>query len=260
MNFTRCTIGMARKQILLLHGSRQTGQLLLGRIDKLRRRLRKDGYDVIAIDAPWAHPDDSNLRQWWTLVQDDSLGSCAYEGLDQSLSDISNVWSKGSFVGLLGFSQGARLVHLLLVAHHCSPETVVPGVRFGILVSGYDASMPTNWPDFDKVDFSCITKISTPSLHVWGVQDQLIPPDRSRALSNYYRAAQVMEHDGGHHIPIRSDHVAAYLNFINDVCHQKLDKAVIATTVDPLPAHYHPLLTRVSSYRTTKPHYCNEMR
>ena len=44
------------RKVLVLHGSRQTGQLLLGRMDKLRKKLETClGIQLVAPDATWSH-------------------------------------------------------------------------------------------------------------------------------------------------------------------------------------------------------------
>ena len=49
-----------RQSILVLHGNRQTGQLLLNRMDKLRKKLQSRGLTLIAPDAPHScHSNDT---------------------------------------------------------------------------------------------------------------------------------------------------------------------------------------------------------
>jgi hypothetical protein len=68
------------KRILVLHGNRQSGPLLLGRLGKLQKKVQKEfKFEFVAPDAPFPHPEDKNLRTWWNRVDN------TYEGLNQSL-------------------------------------------------------------------------------------------------------------------------------------------------------------------------------
>eukprot|EP00980_Cylindrotheca_fusiformis_P016996 scaffold5168_cov73-Cylindrotheca_fusiformis.AAC.3 len=103
------------KRVLLLHGNRQTGQLLLGRLERMQKRLSKecnddvDGMDLVVPDAPFPHPEDDKLRTWWHRVDN------AYEGLEESLEILKGLQNDhDDVVGIMGFSQGARLAHLVV--------------------------------------------------------------------------------------------------------------------------------------------------
>ena len=41
-------MSIGRKKVLLLHGNRQTGEVLLGRIEKLKKALSNLGLDIVA--------------------------------------------------------------------------------------------------------------------------------------------------------------------------------------------------------------------
>jgi ribosome-binding ATPase len=190
------------KSILLLHGSRQTGQLLLGRMDKLRKKLEKKDTSLVAPDAPFVHADDSSMRQWW------NRSGNTYGGLDESLSMLREVWSRGDFIGIMGFSMGARMAHLMVLVQE--DQQWFPGLQFAIMVAGYDAPIPDNLQTTPRL-------LSTPSLHVWGQTDKLIAATVSQAVMQQYRAPRAHEHEGGHHVPMRAADVDAYLGFMDNV-------------------------------------------
>jgi dienelactone hydrolase len=187
------------KRILVLHGSRQTGDLLLGRMDKLRKRLEKLNYELVAPSAVFAHPENPELRHWWNHVE----GTNTYDGLiEQTLPQLQQLWKTTSnCVGLLGFSQGARLAHLLTLLHDRQPSLYLPGLQFTIMVANYDAPLP------DGLDAVCSglssmsqpqsPKIQIPSLHVWGMSDALISPAQSKAVLAYYESAVPHIHESG---------------------------------------------------------------
>lgn len=234
------------RKILVLHGDRQSGDLFLGRIATLCKKLQKLGITLEAPDAtfdwrpiPGVHiipsrddvtPDadlDSDrddrffnqnqelMRTWWLREGN------VYHGLGETLSRLHTIWNKGLFEGIIGFSQGARLTYLLSLIHENSlDKSIFHGLKYVILVSGYgDVPLPTNfW--YDASPFACldhekdIHHICIPSLHVMGLQDKLIPVHSSRTLANLYHNPIIHEHGGGHHVPMRSADVAVMIGFI----------------------------------------------
>ena len=231
-------------RILVLHGNRQTGQLLLGRMDKLRKKLVGGGMStpsiaLVAIDAPFPHPEDAAMRTWW------HRSGNTYDGLEESTALVQRTWNNNNyynsststeeerspFVGLLGFSQGARLAHLLALQHDLDPS-FLPGLQFTIQVAGYDAPLPDNF-----ACSSCNGRIRIPSLLVWGEMDRLITPQQSEAVTAFYENPVTHVHDSGHHVPMRAASVRAYLEFVQQQCYATLaapspsrDSAAVTTT------------------------------
>ena len=201
--------------ILLLHGSRQTGQLLLGRIDKLRKKLEKKNIVLIAPDAPLIHTDDVNMRQWWNHRNSSNNNNTItgdYTGLEQSLDMIRELWIHHNFIGTIGFSMGARMAHLMVLVHEKQQNQLFPGLQFAIMVAGFDAPLP----DYCQMAPSTLVYLLTPSLHVWGQTDKLIASEKSQAVMQHYRNPQSHEHVGGHHVPMRAADVKVYLDFIEE--------------------------------------------
>lgn len=177
-----------RKKLLVLHGSRQTGPLLLGRMAKLRKSLQQEGIKLVTADGPFDHPEDPNLRQWWNRHNN------TYQGMETSIQLLQDMWdAEGEMVGILGFSQGARLAHLIALLHQTAKSTNsvrIPftGLQFSIMVAGYEAPLPDNWGNLLK-EFGMASAnkiihptIETSSLHIWGISDPLIPPPKSQAV------------------------------------------------------------------------------
>lgn len=238
MNGTSTT-RTASKKILLLHGNHQTGQLLLGRLDKLRKRLAKEfQLEFIAPDAPFkvdagagaesdvgedadttsnaAHNHSLHLT-WWNRVGND------YQGLDRTLELLrSPEWNNEQVVGIMGFSQGARLCHLLALLHRESSESNTPepswfpSLQFVIMVAGYDAPLPDQhlhlWPSCSGVPVP--RPLTLPSMHVWGLGDLLISPSQSESVSLVYNNPTTYVHPGKHFVPTKGPDMQAYLDFI----------------------------------------------
>ena len=237
------------QKVLLLHGNRQTGQLLLGRMAKLRKRLLKElQLELIAPDAPFAVVDrDESASNKETREQQPPSGQSAlqlqwwnrqgnaYIGLEQSLERIHSVWRecidrgtgiRSDFCGIIGFSQGARLAHLAAIAHAWYPNEYFVGLQFVILVAGYDAPLPDGFHEALRIvpgDVTTNTTSSIPSLHVWGERDKLITPEQSQTVMNHdiYHSEtwepQRHIHEGGHHVPMKAADVRRYIDFIQQV-------------------------------------------
>mmetsp|Transcript_4682 Transcript_4682/g.7174 ORF Transcript_4682/g.7174 Transcript_4682/m.7174 type:complete len:630 (-) Transcript_4682:1054-2943(-) len=194
------------KRILLLHGNRQSGQLFLGRLERLKKRICKELEDVefVAPDAPFPLPDDKNLRTWWNRVGN------SYQGLEQSLGILKGQQEQNvEIIGILGFSQGARFAHLAALLHQEDPSEWFPNLTFVILVAGYDAPLPNELPPINTAG-----KIPLPSFHVWGLGDKLITPDQSLALSELYVEPKTLIHDGNHYVPTKAPQIQQYIDFI----------------------------------------------
>ena len=227
-------------KILLLHGNRQTGELLLGRVERFRKKLYKAlNIEIVAIDAPFEHPlDNGTTRTWWHRSTSDDSQPNEYVGLDVSIDLVQSTWRSASstsdttghdavipFVGLIGFSQGARLVHLLSLRHEYQKQQaavghsppLLNGLQFVMMVSGYDAPLPnTLYSLLDSHDSRVTSKCTLPSLHVWGDRDQLVLPQLSSDVAKlHYHEPTIHTHDGGHHVPMRAADVHVYLDFIH---------------------------------------------
>ena len=208
------------KTLILLHGSRQTGDLLLGRLQKLQKRLWRDAnVELIAPTASFPCEEDPNLRQWWRWT---GPGSNHYEGFaDETVPQLQKLWkSLPAPIGFIGFSQGGRLAHLAAVLHQRKPSQYFPGLQCLIFVSGYDAPLPDGLEDWCPASQSSSstlpTLISTPSLHVWGLEDGLITPQQSLALQKQYApdSTQTFIHDGGHYVPMQAAAVRSMVDFV----------------------------------------------
>jgi pimeloyl-ACP methyl ester carboxylesterase len=243
--------------MLLLHGSRQTGQLLLGRVDKLRKALLKEeglNLQLAAPDGPYDHPEDTNLRQWWDHRNN------TYLGLETSIQMLQDLWDgeKGRCVGIMGFSQGARLAQLIALLHQTAKSqglTKVPfeGLRFVIIVAGYDRPIPDNWNKTleacgcrmsDSSNTRSSGKIDIPSLHIWGASDPLIPATDSQANMKSFKDPAHHEHDGGHHVPMKAQSIKAYIDFLNQMYNSEATTEVgtfenasspLSATIEPKP-------------------------
>lgn len=242
-----------RKKLLVLHGNRQTGELLLGRMEKLQKTLLREdglGWQMDAPEAPhlYSEEDDSGddesdkytsntsrwQRTWWHRKGN------TYQGLEESITMLHQMWNDSTddqdFVGILGFSQGSRLAHIISILHTITNSVAFPGLQFVVHASGYgDCPMPDNFVTYLKDEWGSVispsvlsslddpqynfdeVKIQITNLHVMGENDKLVPVSSSRALMKYYDNPQVHVHPGGHHVPVKAGDVQKYVQFLKDV-------------------------------------------
>ena len=225
------------KKILVLHGNRQTGELLQGRIAKLQKAVNKDNLKFVAPDAPFlfadgdedmeesCHNNDSTSSSEWQRTWWHRNGN-NYNGLEESLAKIQQLWDDdaedGNFVGILGFSQGSRLAHLISLLHTVTNGIAFRGLQSVVHVSGYHSPIPPELLSYanechleeyrDKIIKENV-RISIPSLHVMGEKDQLIPLQSSEELLAFYSNPSIHLHPGGHHVPVKARDIEQYLAF-----------------------------------------------
>lgn len=115
--------------------------------------------------------------------------------------------SQGPFDGVMGFSQGAAVA--TAVCSLLEKQTFKinhPPMKFSILFCGArpEASV------FDLI----YAKIKTPSLHVIGRQDVMVPLERSIQLSEAFEQSELIFHPGNHFIPQGASYTKSVVNFV----------------------------------------------
>lgn len=177
--------GRPNRKILLVHGDRQTGDLLVGRMASLRRKLLKprilnpsilsmknevgatdtnSDYEIelVAPDAPFewkidpsVHVKESNRSSTNEETQENKLMRTwwyrigdEYNGLQDSLEMLHKLWNtEDGFEGIFGFSRGSRLAHLVAYLHEASSGELFSNLKYVIMASGYgNVPMPKNFP------------------------------------------------------------------------------------------------------------------
>ena len=181
-------------RLLCLHGYTQNATLFRQRTAVLRKQLEPN-IECVYVDAPFlcpGEPEEKQPRTWWILKTDGQ--KFFYDGYQQSLTLLNDLWKTGGFVGVLGFSQGAVMAQIF--------ANQAPSPCFLISVSGF--------PPRDESIRLSLTK--TPSLHVIGTSDEIIDPAFSLAsaqqtageaigLNETVALTTVLSHPGGHVVP-----------------------------------------------------------
>jgi len=121
-------------------------------------------------------------------------------GLDKTMAAIERVWeTEGPFDGILGYSQGAVMAHLLASKR---AEPGAPGwlqsLEFVICIGGFpSAAEPTPglalWP--------LQRELNVPSLHISGEADASVPPCHHDRLAACFRSPTVHKYSKGHVLP-----------------------------------------------------------
>lgn len=216
-------------KILCLHGYTQSGSLFSRKASGVRKALMKAGHELYFIDGPMKielndlpfepTPEmaEVEMRGWWGVKKGDSR----YGDTTDAMNTVKEAVEKlGPIDGILGFSQGAGLTALLskaltdLVPSH-------PPLKFVILYSSFmlRAESAQHWYE---------TPFTTPSLHVMGTLDTLVPEDRSMQLVNCWDHSKVsiLKHPGGHYTPSQKPMLQAVVGFVNS-----FDEALSDNTV-----------------------------
>ncbi|MEO8901092.1 MAG: alpha/beta hydrolase [Polyangiaceae bacterium] len=175
-------------RILALHGFRGSGAAL-------RRQMRAfsaglaDEAEFVFVDAPTRA--DGGVGWWRALEESDPNGSPLkrYDGWDKSRDFVAECCRlERPFDGVFGFSQGATLAGLLVALQ-------APSFEFAILVGGFASADAAHVPLYRPGVFQ------VPSLHLIGLADNVVPPERSRALALSFHKPLILEHEGGHIVP-----------------------------------------------------------
>jgi hypothetical protein len=175
--------------ILALHGYHGSAQVLRRQIAPLADALPVS-IDLTFVDAPSiAHGDFG----WW------HEGFTGWEATRDWVADLA---AGQHFDGVIGFSQGAALAGLLLAAQEAAGEgtagpaslTSGSGFGFGVMIGGFTSEEPEHAALFRR-------RLATPSLHVTGTADTIVPMRDSLRLAERFANPVIITHDGGHVIP-----------------------------------------------------------
>lgn len=216
-------------RVLCIHGYRQNASSFREKTGALRKLLKKQ-VELIYASAPHriqkvcdSSQEEENdrvpggevdPRGWWfsdTQARSFNAGEqCQVSlGLEESVEAVRGaVRDHGPFDGILGFSQGAALVAMLcsLQTQKLEPEF---RFRFAILVAGFPSACKEHEQFYDAA-----SPLVIPSLHVFGLEDRVIPDSMSRELLPFFKDPLILTHPGGHFVPASSAHRQTYQEFL----------------------------------------------
>lgn len=213
-------------RILMLHGNRSS----LGKFRKKTKvafgALTAQGHLLHYINAPHVYAKQENdekrdritagldnelqhqvNRCWWTATDDPA--TMVYNGLQESIDYLESVFeNEGPFDGVLGFAQGACMA-AILAALQSQGKTKHIRFKFLVNISGfYCRDTRQEYSNLHVIRYKnesgvdCVDpitpKISLPSFHTWGLQDELVEGWRTEMLSRAFANAQTSPHPAGH--------------------------------------------------------------
>ncbi|KAJ5588882.1 hypothetical protein N7537_011560 [Penicillium hordei] len=232
-------------KILMIHGSRQSGQLFRAKLQALEKLIHRalgplqPGVELVYPTAPFAlesstgaTSDLRNRHGSWSWFESESIEGL-YPGLEGALESIASLLKdSGPFDGIVGFSQGAAaavMVASLLEGNRkdafarleaeagipypaCFASLEHPPLKFVVSISGYVASHPDYRAFYDPV-------IRTPVLHFLGSMDTVVDENASMRLVQNCQVGDekkqiVIWHSGGHVVPSGKRELAAVAHFI----------------------------------------------
>ncbi|KAI0377762.1 serine hydrolase FSH [Hypomontagnella monticulosa] len=160
------------------------------------------------------------------IDEDPTDAGLVIERIDQSLrtamEEDDRVGGTGPWVGLLGFSQGAKIVASLLLRQQ--PENGRPGslpvFSFGVLVAG---PAPLVWlmpPPEDAMPLQSSPKptLQIPTVHVYGARDSVLSSSDDWLYHGCSPdSRKLIVWDGDHFMPTRTKDVAAVVRMITEL-------------------------------------------
>lgn len=211
---------------IFFHGWAQNAAVFRRRSERLTKRMLKRGIDCVFLEGPLVLPtiehDDrlsrQNARVWFFYQSVNKFSNIGLhivsETLEQSFSLIQDELDripKSARISLVGFSQGAVFVHMLVCKLQHAPEfnSLRERIDSCIMIGGFCAR-PTAWSD-DMLDTSTLR-----SLHVIGLRDTRVPPAKSHELAGRFHNPVILTHSKGHVVPQQSSHCTDLMDFILD--------------------------------------------
>ncbi len=196
-------------RILALHGFRGSGAALRRQMRAFSAGIAEEAEFVFA-DAP-ARADGG--VGWWRALEESNADGVVlkrYDGWTASRDFITEYCNReGPFDGVFGFSQGATLTGLLVALDAARTSAVNFG--FAILVGGFASADPEHAPLYRAGAFH------VPSVHIIGLADGVVPPQRSRALAESFHEPLILEHAGGHVVPATAEVLEGTRGFLRQM-------------------------------------------
>jgi pimeloyl-ACP methyl ester carboxylesterase len=173
---------MSHLRILCLHGYHGSAKILRDQMAPLVAALPTD-IEFVYVNAPSLATGDFG---WW------------HEGFDgwERTRDwaVNLVCSGPRFDGVFGFSQGAALTGLLTAVQESGSVPPEFHFDFSIMAGGFTSNLPKHAELFRH-------KLTTPSVHVIGRRDVVVPGKDALRLADRFANPLILEHPGGHTVP-----------------------------------------------------------
>ena len=278
-----------KQRLLCLHGGGVTGQIFERQMRHFKKSLAPH-FRLVFADGPWTSEMHDDLkpvysqmgpcRRWgrWKPSHPSLDHSSAIRQVERSLTKaMDEDEGSGEWVGLIGFSQGAKLAFSILLENQLRLQkdrraTGFAGVhwQFGVIMAGrgppynlgHSHKNPQHYTsvaglspvcesDLSSLPFS--NKLQTPTLHVHGLQDGGL--DMHRHLLKHFTSpakSRLIQWYGAHRIPIQSTNVKEITEGILEMAKVRANPSawygkVLANTLSPLQPTLHGNLDNVAA-------------
>ncbi|KAH7732275.1 Protein C25G4.2 [Aphelenchoides avenae] len=204
-------------RVLCLHGYRQNGTMFREKTGAFRKAF-KNRVEFVFASAPHIPSivangpgDDASTksdsveekdapRAWWFSKPEGTFSSRDVteiaDGFEESVACVDQfIKDNGPFDGILGFSQGASMVHLLLAL---GQKAEFPHrFKFAVLFAPFASLSSVHKSLIDR------SIVNVPAFIVCGESDEIVACSRSEDLSRTFDSptAIVVSHPGGHCVP-----------------------------------------------------------
>ncbi|CEJ81532.1 hypothetical protein VHEMI01653 [[Torrubiella] hemipterigena] len=225
-----------RPRILCLHGGGVNSEIFATQCRALIKQLSE--FRLVFADAPFtseAGPgilptfkDFGPFRRWlrWKSSQPELSDDEAATALVKAIEDCkASDAGSGKWLGILGFSQGAKIAGSLLYNQQRGGEG---DYKFGVLMAGRSPFVNLGRePHMSLIGAGVISrsaselplpekKLQIPTVHVLGLRDADVEWHRSMA-HGFCEDPRIVEWDGGHRIPIKPVDVTAVTDEIHAI-------------------------------------------
>merc|ERR1719450_105077 len=202
---------MRKLRVLCIHGYRQNAKTFREKLGSFRKLVGKFA-DLDFITAPHLIPSDLPEEQdqygWWFSKSCRTFD--AHEdtdcdlGFSESIKFIVDTIKKQNdlghpYDGIFSFSQGASIAAYLCVLQQMGQLDV--SFKFCVLVAGFVSRTQDHKKTFNAMIDDHQTKVSIPTLHVFGDTDRVIEREMSEELLPYFDNVEILRHSGGHFVP-----------------------------------------------------------
>ena len=131
--------------------------------------------------------DANDGKAWWVKSKSDTTG------WKESMNYLVSTLERERFDGIVGFSQGASMVSLLVAENQ---RRGTDWFQFAVFISGFLPRAP------EMKEMATQSKTQIPTWHCFGETDAIIPQHMSQELSALMGdKAVTCSHSGGHFVP-----------------------------------------------------------
>ncbi|KAK3304866.1 serine hydrolase FSH [Chaetomium strumarium] len=235
-------------RILCLHGGGTNARIFRAQCRVIRLHLAAS-FRLVFAEGPFSSPPSPDVEsvygEWgpfrsWLPPAPGKVSDIDIGSIDSSIAAAvradDEAGATGRCVGLLGFSQGAGVAASLLWRQQRRDQSQASGgdmdmdmgveweravgdYRFAVLIAGRPLSMPLATDTALKdvaADEPVLLRL--PTIHVHGLRDPGLAMHRSLLHDCCQKStARVVEWDGDHRVPIRTDDVVVVVAQIYDV-------------------------------------------